>query len=461
MFSILFSIFFLKCILAIPLPSSSPPIYETWSKLKEQKTLQRFNSTLLNDKLLPFLNDCYTDQDSKSKHLITCSLYFDAILQLNSTNYIVQQPTVVKLAQEGYTKKNFCSQKHTFPAIKYYQNVTQPVDFSNPEICSYFCIELENLKFVPKPICTFLVWLGDQIKKEVEPIAPLNVVSAKPEIPIVKTTKSTEKQPDVIEEKPAVLPTPSNIPNATNTHNNVPVEEVAKNDSQVRAPVVKAKPAVPKLPVASEAGPIPAVEQKPENKPLEPISKSKEKAPPVNNVNGQEEVPPTNVEKQESLSNDQPGNEEQANDTESDGDMNEDQNLEDNEDIFGMENTKIKTKEVPIAVPDENESNRKTSQETIDSNYFSPSVNHGTDPFLEESGSNFFTYFLMGMFLCIVLYVIYHNKTKILALLLEGRRGDKGRNGRRKHTAAYRKLDSNLEEAITSSASGRTTQIIY
>jgi Keratinocyte-associated gene product len=93
-----------------------------------------------------------------------------------------------------------------------------------------------------------------------------------------------------------------------------------------------------------------------------------------------------------------------------------------------------------------------------------PKVVQITDPFFEETESNFFGYFLFLMLVCIVAYVVYHNKSKILALLLEGRRANGGRGGsRRKHTAAYRKLDSNLEEAITSNTIGeaRTAQIIY
>lgn len=89
------------------------------------------------------------------------------------------------------------------------------------------------------------------------------------------------------------------------------------------------------------------------------------------------------------------------------------------------------------------------------------------DPFFEESDSNFFSYFLLLMFACIACYVAYHNKTKLIALLLEGRRTNSSRGGfskGRKHTAAYRKLDSNLEEAITSSAATNSrspSQIIY
>ncbi|XP_055531840.1 trans-Golgi network integral membrane protein TGN38-like [Wyeomyia smithii] len=89
------------------------------------------------------------------------------------------------------------------------------------------------------------------------------------------------------------------------------------------------------------------------------------------------------------------------------------------------------------------------------------------DPFFEERDSNFFSYFLLLMFVCILCYVAYHNKTKLFALLLEGRRANSGRGGfskGRKHTAAYRKLDSNLEEAITSGVATNNrspSQIIY
>uniref|UniRef100_A0A182MI55 Uncharacterized protein n=1 Tax=Anopheles culicifacies TaxID=139723 RepID=A0A182MI55_9DIPT len=91
----------------------------------------------------------------------------------------------------------------------------------------------------------------------------------------------------------------------------------------------------------------------------------------------------------------------------------------------------------------------------------------GIDPFYEQKDSNFFSYFLFAMFSCAMLYIAYHNKSKLLALVVEGRRTSSGRGGfskGRKHTAAYRKLDSNLEEAITSgSGSGghSSSQIIY
>lgn len=86
-------------------------------------------------------------------------------------------------------------------------------------------------------------------------------------------------------------------------------------------------------------------------------------------------------------------------------------------------------------------------------------------PFEEDPDSNFFTYLCIVMFLTIILYILYHNRQKILALLLEGRQGRSSRRPRSRNgsKAAYSKLDCNLEEAITSkkSLSGKSMDVIY
>ncbi|XP_046997512.1 trans-Golgi network integral membrane protein TGN38-like isoform X2 [Schistocerca americana] len=75
-----------------------------------------------------------------------------------------------------------------------------------------------------------------------------------------------------------------------------------------------------------------------------------------------------------------------------------------------------------------------------------------------DDDSHFFAYFMTTMVFCIIGYLLFHNKQKILALALEGR----SRRGRRRpNTSGYRKLDSNLEEAISSSKSASVTQVIY
>lgn len=77
-----------------------------------------------------------------------------------------------------------------------------------------------------------------------------------------------------------------------------------------------------------------------------------------------------------------------------------------------------------------------------------------------EDDSYFFQYFMMVCIVFILGYVGYHNKQKILAIVLEGRKG-KRQQRRRPNSANYHKLDSNLEEAVTSSCSKNATNVIY
>nr|XP_008201128.1 PREDICTED: trans-Golgi network integral membrane protein 1 isoform X1 [Tribolium castaneum] len=85
-------------------------------------------------------------------------------------------------------------------------------------------------------------------------------------------------------------------------------------------------------------------------------------------------------------------------------------------------------------------------------------VNYSTEM---ENDSYFFTYFMVLCVIFIAGYVCYHNKQKILALILEGRRGKRQYRGRRPNSANYHKLDSNLEEAISSSCKKNTSNVIY
>lgn len=131
------------------------------------------------------------------------------------------------------------------------------------------------------------------------------------------------------------------------------------------------------------------------------------------------------------------------------GNMNGDDSSEDEVNKNNDEDEIVSNVEQAKSAPDQSPSKEQLQNE---------------DPFTDDTDSNFFTYFMFLLLVCVIGYVVYHNKTKMLALMLEGRRSStNGRSGlsRRKHTAAYRKLDSNLEEAITSSANGRSTQVIY
>lgn len=68
-----------------------------------------------------------------------------------------------------------------------------------------------------------------------------------------------------------------------------------------------------------------------------------------------------------------------------------------------------------------------------------------------DGDSSFFSYFMVTCLFVAAGYVGYHNRQKIFALVLEGRRGRRQSRSRRPNSANYRKLDSNLEEAISSS----------
>lgn len=96
-----------------------------------------------------------------------------------------------------------------------------------------------------------------------------------------------------------------------------------------------------------------------------------------------------------------------------------------------------------------------------------------------DGDSYFFSYFMMLCIIIVLFYVGYHNKQKvnkqfkaflniycflfkIRAIVLEGPRGRRQHRSRRPNSANYHKLDSNLEEAITSSTANKSSShVIY
>jgi len=75
-----------------------------------------------------------------------------------------------------------------------------------------------------------------------------------------------------------------------------------------------------------------------------------------------------------------------------------------------------------------------------------------------EDQSNFFAYFLLLSIVCIIAYLVFHNKQKILALILEGRRSQSSR--RRSGGREYRKL-GNLEDSMDINRESSLQQVIY
>uniref|UniRef100_A0A0B7AQQ0 MANSC domain-containing protein n=1 Tax=Arion vulgaris TaxID=1028688 RepID=A0A0B7AQQ0_9EUPU len=75
----------------------------------------------------------------------------------------------------------------------------------------------------------------------------------------------------------------------------------------------------------------------------------------------------------------------------------------------------------------------------------------------EPSSGHFLAYFLTAVVICISGYIIYHNKQKILAFVIEGR--NNGRGGRqRSKEVKYTQLKSNVEEVLPSLEQGATSK---
>lgn len=90
-----------------------------------------------------------------------------------------------------------------------------------------------------------------------------------------------------------------------------------------------------------------------------------------------------------------------------------------------------------------------------------PHENVSTYPGPPDPPQHFFAYFMAVSFICLVCYIGYHKKHKIMAIIFEGRKSRGGRGRRRPNTAGYRKLDCNLEEAVTSQCNSNVTHVIY
>ncbi|KAK9878875.1 hypothetical protein WA026_003704 [Henosepilachna vigintioctopunctata] len=130
---------------------------------------------------------------------------------------------------------------------------------------------------------------------------------------------------------------------------------------------------------------------------------------------------------------------------------------------YNADSTK-KTEEQVITIPREVEVKSKHEEKisnTFESSkidQFSETYNYDGDM---EGNSYFFTYFTFICVAFIIGYVGYHNKQKILALLLEGRQTRRTQREARPNSANYHKLDSTLEEAISSSCNKNSSYVIY
>ena len=127
------------------------------------------------------------------------------------------------------------------------------------------------------------------------------------------------------------------------------------------------------------------------------------------------------------------------------------------------EDTKI---EDPITIepvdPKEDPKSSLEDEEKESVQVYPQIANHMNDEEAIETQSTFFSYFVAFTILCIVGYLVFHNKKKIIALVLEGRRrnpSSRSSGTRRSSSAQYRKLD-NLEEAMANTSDDNLRNVI-
>ncbi|XP_055698639.1 trans-Golgi network integral membrane protein 2-like [Phlebotomus papatasi] len=424
------------------------------------QSLKDSRDALLNAKLLPVLGDCSRDSPTVKK---LCDLYVYVVRNDTAPQNMTQEFETL-LHHPETDVKGFCGRMLQYEGVKNYL----PAEGS----CEKRCSELDDQdREFTKPLCRLILWRLEAQKagqisppvgeiaaptagQEEVPTAESGKVDSTPGISTGVESKEKLPLPKVSTFKPPVTP-----PGSASKVEILP-EILQKPSSVSESTSTKAaeegheeKKAIPPEPTKIN----PEVQQEKKVVPPEPTKLNPEVKlnAPSTVEEPQQPEGPEEVKKQ-------PGVEEESNENLKDLENDRDDDSPNDYDNFegADDGTSVKG--------DLGQLDPKDSDITIDRSDMKdiPYVNKmevvdmKKDPFHEVEESNFLTYFMCMMIVCILAYVVYHNKSKVLALVLEGRRSSQGR-GRRKHTAAYRKLDSNLEEAIASSATSRTSQIIY
>lgn len=435
--------------------------------------LPRYKDTLLNSTFLPFLNKC----DKTETTAKMCNSYLEMVVILNNTPnqtlFETQADVNERLLQlpKSFNTSNifdaFCTNfTENYPNnTKYYAQRSNKMncfqcsdnneDSNISKLCGliYIGYAERNLKHTSThliPVVSTPILKDEEAHEPkgktsgiVEPIKlPTPIVSAKTNEKDSYPNQSDAQQSQDFHQESALLesPKPHDPPLITSTaklNNNIPkIPPSQHNETTNTLEGHKAIPTPKPLPKVVESD-------------VPPQQPSKSVSQPVI-------VEPQELPKSELQSEDEIENHEDDDLNETGTEVNQDYANED------VENPNTDQESSPVVVKYEKPQKLEVSPiNPKDTVIIRTAV--ADDPYADNVDSNFFAYFMFLMFVCVVCYVGYHNKSKVLALLLEGRRTSGGRNGigRRKHTAAYRKLDTNLEEAISSNSSGRTTQIIY
>lgn len=427
----------------------------------EVTQVQSATSDLLDERVLTFLADCKKDDVTEK----ICELYRSlAVVLSQQKRDPVKASDLNRVIAEQTDGDRFCTnlspllqamrQKHPGWFAK--------SSLENRRVCENWCVPFDEdkLSMYVKPICKALLWgFHQELQYEVEDQNPIKQAAKAimpPLLPIGSGPMLENDNVKLIQAQPAAAAQP----NITLPENAVKADPSPKNTETNKSKVSSDKADVaPKNVFVGASGSQTTVANNPSKAVASEADKNLgegDENQDINELRNQENLKDMNGNSPSNIAQDE-------GDTDDDTMYDTDAQVDEPQET--PENVQPKLEEEPFGMK-KTDSGATAEDQKPDSAVQVERVEQ-EDPFFDPDDSNFFSYFLFMMFVCILCYVAYHNKSKLLALVLEGRRTNSGRGGfnkGRKHTAAYRKLDSNLEEAITSNAaasSRSTSQIIY
>ncbi|XP_043504564.1 putative mediator of RNA polymerase II transcription subunit 29 [Polistes fuscatus] len=368
--------------------------------------------------------------------------------------------------------------------------------FETPELCFSICFDLESK--LRTPLCAILAWINkidqditEKLKNDSNKVKT-NIVDHQNES--LKNKQENHKDQPIIqhdtdnlkhlENKIHISATPAasiistnnvkkdNIINNNNDNNNNSIQtkqlpQIKENPIKINDELnfIKSDPTV-KTTSQSTSNPIINNNNESQDK-LTSLLKEADKKQVDDNNNSQE--PPPSFEEDDSKSKKKDKVDPEKNSI-TDKDVN--QPVTETKSTEAYDDTKIISTTESNVVADNilsgSDHQKNAPTEDIDQ---SGSVDNPSESISEPSKqrahfendeeSHFLFYFAVISIGFIGGYTGYHNKKKLLAIVLKGRRSKNNRGRRRSSSPKYRKLDCTLEEAVTSQCNANVTHVIY
>lgn len=352
--------------------------------------------------------NCDGGISSNSSELMLCNVFKKSAPIVCSSKFspfgTSQQP-IEEFCSENRTSKVLDCQQ--ISNCKDFQFVDTNVLQNNATDCKHVCANREGKT---RDICWFLVNAFNKMFQDV-----------------VKTTSPAET---VVNPKPAMIETPEDKDNLPTT--NLKTENTADNtklddeSKEIKSTVASIIP--------------------------------KEETKTTENVDQSRDADVSNTDSQ-AVKNDK---ENENNDISNTKQENEENNVEDeyaDNDILDKESNDLVNENVNANKNDDQDNTANAKVDSIfPTNHDDAQDTMNSGPYIED-GSSFLPHFIFFTVICITAYLVYHNKSKILALVLEGRRGQNAR--RRSGGRTYTKLDSTLEENMDLKRETSLRQVIY